>query len=190
MDARAGIIPINFIKDIFNTGDMASLPVIDIIAFEGYGSLINLGRGYPGGRYSTEKVCIRSEYRGKVSYFRLDWIWAGGLYGSRFIGPTGTWEGGDFIIEDADVSRSPSRGASGDVEVRDLFDAARSRRHCCALKAVPRGDDLVLRFTYAEQQDPVQGPTLQTTICCRRDDPVMIKVNDARQSLVPSLTSP
>lgn len=177
MDAKTAIIPITFITDIFNAGETASFPVVDIIAFEGYGSPINLGRGYLGGRYSTEKVCIKMDFEGKIQYYRLDWIWAGGLYGSRFRGPLETCGGEDFVTDNAGVRYSP--GTPGGAEIGDIFDAARSLRHSCALKAWKRGEDLVLSFTYAEQQEEVPGRSLQTTIQCSTDDPLMIKKEDA-----------
>ncbi|MDD4254711.1 MAG: hypothetical protein PHP59_04970 [Methanofollis sp.] len=180
MEHKTAVIPITFIKDLFNAGKTTGLPVVDVVAFEAYGSLINLGRGYPGGRYSSEKVCIKMDFPGRIHYYRLDWIWAGGLYGSRFSGPSETWEGEDFVTDDAEVCYLPSLDTSGDAEFRDIFDASRSPRHRCALKAWKKGEDLVLRFTYAEQQEPVPGLALQTTIQCRTADPAMIKMEDAR----------
>lgn len=186
MDQNTGIIPITLIKDIFNTERAGSLPVVDVVAFEGYGSQINLGRGYPGGRYSSEKVCIILDFRGKIEYYRLEWIWAGGLYGSRFTGSFETWEGEEFVKNNAGVFYTPSQGTSGDAEIGDIFDAARSPRHLCALKAWKNGEDLVLRFTYAEQQDPIAGLALQTTLQCRTDNPAMIKMEDTRLKPSPS----
>jgi hypothetical protein len=185
MDAKTVVIPITFIKDVFNTGETASFPVVDIIAFEGYGSQINLGRGYPGGRYSSEKICIKMDFQGKTQYYRLDWIWAGGLYGSRFWGPSETWGGEGFVSDNVGVCYSPD--TPGGAEVGDIFDAARSPRHRCALKAWKRGEDLVLRFTYAEQQEEGQGRALQTTIQWSTENPLMIKTGDARLNPSPPL---
>jgi len=180
MGHKAAIIPIHVIKDLFNAEKTDSVPQVDVIAFEAYGSPIALGRGYLGGKYSTEKVCIRMDFQGKVHYYHLDWIWAGGIYGSRFTGPSDVWEGEDLMKDIVDVHRLPSPRSSGDVEVRDLFDAIRSQRHCCALNAGKRGDDLLLTFTYAEQEDPAQGKALQTTIQCTMDSLALIKKKEAR----------
>ncbi|WP_067047248.1 hypothetical protein [Methanofollis ethanolicus] len=181
MDPKAAIIPITFIKDIFNAEDAAVLPVVDIIAFEAYGSSINLGRGYLGGRYSTEKVCIKSEFQGKVWYSRLEWIWAGGLYGSMFAGPSGTWVGEGLMLDGVDVRHPLFSDTSGDVEIRNLFDDVRSKRHCCVLNAGKGSDGATLRFTYGEQQ----GPVLQTTIRCGTGELSMIKVDDRRLTVMP-----
>lgn len=189
MEQKTTITPITFIKDIFHAERTSSVPLVDVIAFEGRGFPINLGRGHFGGKFSTEKVCITTRFQEKIQYYRLEWIWAGGLYGSRFTGPSERCEDEELTKERTWRSISPSQDATGEREIRDLFDADRSGRHFCALDAQKRDQDLILRFTYTEQQEPLQAIALQTTLQCRTDNPEIIKIGDVRLNLPSSTDS-
>lgn len=179
MDQKAAILPITFIKDIFHAERTGCMPLVDVMAFEGYGSPINMGRGHFGGRYSTEKVCIKTGFQEKTYYYQLEWIWAGGLYGSRFTGPSDRCE--ERFPKEINWRRLvTSQDNQREIEISDLFDAGQSGRHICALDAQKKDLNLILRFTYTEQQNLLQAIAIRTTIQCRMDNPEMIKIGDVR----------
>ena len=112
--------PFIVLKNVFGSKDSNNIPIIDVISFAAYGEDITWSSGYSGGEFSEENVCFIVNYKNKTSYFRLDWMDAGGIYDVRFL-PFEKWISKFLDIDPLKSGLEKAKKVHLNREIQDIF---------------------------------------------------------------------